>query len=179
MNFWHFGNNPALFFNSLLVLVVLFLIMGQWKAASSSQEGVENPLVEISKFDFYVMDADGVSIAANIQSAQHYADRNRLNDVMIERMQGEVKEKIVMPQVLQQERVFTFSNGLAYTSERGLAFTSETGVYDQENETFQGKGTFALRQGESTMDGKNIYLKRSPEMIRGDDVRLILKEGDR
>lgn len=179
MNFWRFGNDPALFFNSLLILVVLFLALGQWKAVSSSLEAVETPLVEIRDFDFYVLSARGVSVVANVQSARHYPLRNELSGLIVERMQKKTKEKIVMPKVIEQKNEWTFSEGVAFNSERGLAFTSETGVYNRKTEVFQGEGEFLLRQGESSINGQNIYLGRSPEKIRGDDVRLILKEGDR
>ena len=179
MRFWRFGNSPSLFFNTLLLLVGLFLALGHWQGSHMDHTPPERPVLALFDFSFMAMDPQGVHLDARIVQAERYQDRDWLQGVTLRRWQEGRVESVMAPQVVHEDE-FLFPKGLDYERQGGMAFFSESGRYDAKQQTFHGAGEFRLERTGVSLSGQNLTLERASGegasgKIMGEKISLVIK----
>lgn len=168
------GNSVSSFF----VFLLFFSIVAIFSFDNSVQESYLNPVdipkIEFNNFILYQLDNEKLLTKLQAKNAKQFDKFEEFNDVVLERMNNNIIDKITTSNAVKKDNVIFFDNGVNDVRE-GYDLYTTVGVYYINDNILDGNGSFYINGNFQDVRGEDIYYDANKGIITAKNINAKLK----
>ena len=172
MNSQNISRSVYGFFIGLLLISLSAIVVFRDDEERIKDIGREIPNIEITQFDFSLLQLDTFALKASGEKLFRFSEYNEaFNFYGYQPDSKNAIQEVYAPYVKAQNDFYHFPQSLQYIGGEGLKFWSEGGVYDYKKAVFKGEGVFTLQNTNGTdLKGRNLVFNQRLNVVSGTDL---------
>ncbi len=167
------GNSVSIFFIALLLLSIVVVLSFDKNATSPYVSSSDIPKIELHNSIAYQINTEQLSIKISAKTAKQFEKFDEFYDVMLERKDNNVIDKITAPLAIKKDNAVFFEQGVNDVRD-GYNLYSTQAVYYIDKNIIDGKNRFEIKGESQYVVGDNLYYDVKNGITKASNIKAIL-----
>ena len=173
-NLLNIGNSVSFFFIFLLIFSVIAIFSFDNNRTTSYLNPIDVPKIEFNNFTIYQINNENLLTKLQAKNAKQFDKFEEFNDVVLERLNKNIIDKIITSNAIKKEDAIFFNNGVNNFRD-GYDLHTKSGVYYIDSNILDGNGDFYIKGNFQDIKGEDIYYDANKGIITAKNINAKLK----